>query len=119
VKTDIWALGCTLFKLLFREDLYKSEERLPILNGKVRTPQGADEQLMSVIKIILNVDPVKRPFAFQIVRQIEKIMSPNIEEKIELPNEPIPKQEEQESIDSSSQAKTELLDNSYQQENQS
>ena len=60
---DVWALGCTLFKLIYRDDMYKQDERLPILQGKLRIPPDCDEGFAMIIGQCIQVDPKKRPTA--------------------------------------------------------
>lgn len=63
---DVWALGCTLYKLIYRDDLYKPDERLPILQGKLRLPDDCDELFAEIIKKCIIVDPTKRATAEQL-----------------------------------------------------
>ncbi|EAY08823.1 AGC family protein kinase [Trichomonas vaginalis G3] len=60
---DVWALGCTLYKLVFRQDLYKIEERLPILQGKLNIPPDTDKDFANLLKMCIQVDAKRRPTA--------------------------------------------------------
>jgi serine/threonine protein kinase len=64
--SDVWALGCTLYKLIYRDDLYKPEERLPILQGKLRIRPGCDEAFAGILKDCIQTDVTKRKTAVQI-----------------------------------------------------
>lgn len=60
---DVWALGCTLYKLVFRQDLYKAEERLPILQGKLNIPADCDKDFANLMKMCIQVEAKRRPTA--------------------------------------------------------
>lgn len=64
--SDVWALGCTLYKLIYRDDLYKPEERMPILQGKLKVPSDIDPGFMKILQGCIQVDPTKRITAQQI-----------------------------------------------------
>ncbi|KAH0795448.1 CAMK family protein kinase [Histomonas meleagridis] len=83
---DVWALGCTLYKLIYRVDLYKPEERLPILQGKLRLPKDADESFAMLISQCIQVDPAKRPTAAAIAGTAKMLRGPK--DKIEIPKQP-------------------------------
>lgn len=71
---DVWALGCTLFKMSFGttpfEDSTGTVQRMAILNGNAifprMTPYSAG--LVSLIRACLTVDPSKRPSVFELLR---------------------------------------------------
>ena len=63
---DVWALGCTLYKLITKDDLYKPEDRLAILQGRVTIPPGCDPAFAQTITACLQIDQTKRPTAAQI-----------------------------------------------------
>lgn len=67
---DVWALGCTLFKLITRDDVYKPDDRLAILQARVTIPAGTDTFLEHVIRSCLQVDISKRPTAAQLAASI-------------------------------------------------
>lgn len=60
---DVWALGCTLYKLVTKMDLYKPEDRLPILQGKLNLPPDMDKDFQNLIKMCIQTDPTKRATA--------------------------------------------------------
>ncbi|OHS94498.1 AGC family protein kinase [Tritrichomonas foetus] len=80
---DVWALGCTLYKLIYRDDLYKPDERLPILQGKLRIPQDCDDSFAMIIESCIKVDPTKRPPAEQIAGTAKMLRGPH--DKIAVP----------------------------------
>lgn len=63
---DVWALGCTLFKLITKHDMYKPEDRLAILQGRVTIPPGCDKMFEKTIRSCLQIEQTKRPQASQI-----------------------------------------------------
>ena len=83
--SDVWALGCTLYKLIYRTDLYKPEERLPILQGKLRLPKDADESFAMMISQCIQVDPSKRPTAAAIAGTAKMLR--RSKDKIEIPKQ--------------------------------
>ncbi|EAY22624.1 CAMK family protein kinase [Trichomonas vaginalis G3] len=62
-KYDIWSLGCLLFKLCTYKDAFNASESLGILNARVNYPNDpiVDIAMKTLIKYILNPDPVSRP----------------------------------------------------------
>jgi hypothetical protein len=66
---DVWALGCTLYKLTTRDDLYQPEERLAILQARLRLPPTIDPDLASLIQACIQLDPAKRPSAAELARR--------------------------------------------------
>ena len=60
---DVWALGCTLYKLVTKRDLYKPEDRLPILQGRLNIPPDMDKDFANLLKMCLQTDPKRRPTA--------------------------------------------------------
>ena len=69
---DVWALGCTLYKLITKDDLYKPEDRLAILQGRVTIPPGCDPAFAQTITACLQIDQTKRPTAAQIAASFLK-----------------------------------------------
>ena len=99
---DVWALGCTLYKLIIRDDIYKPEDRLPILQGRVNISNKMDEDLAQLIKQCIQVDPKLRPTSKDLSKKSSILRGSNY--KINIPI----KQNEQ--INS-------LIDNNNNQEN--
>ena len=67
LKSDIWALGCLLYKLCFFT-LPFGESTLAIQNGNFVIPDNSrySKKLHSLIKFMLESDPAKRPDIFQV-----------------------------------------------------
>lgn len=72
MPSDIWTLGCTLYKLIYREDLFKPNDHLSILQGKFTLPSDIDPFFAVLIRECLQVDPKKRPTADQLVARVKK-----------------------------------------------
>ena len=66
-KSDIWALGCLLYKLCFFT-LPFGESSLAIQNGEFTIPDNSrySPGLHALIRYLLEPDPVKRPDIFQV-----------------------------------------------------
>lgn len=62
-QTDIWALGCTLYKLIYRKDLFNPDESLEILQGRVDLPSGINPQFAEIICSCIQITPQSRPTA--------------------------------------------------------
>lgn len=97
---DVWALGCTLYKLIYRDDLYKPEERLPILQGKLRIPPDCDDGFKMIIEQCIQIDPAKRPKASEIAGTAKMMRGPK--DRIEVPK-PLPFQQQPQKNPQSSQ----------------
>lgn len=61
--SDVWALGCTLYKLALRNDIYEPNDRLPILQGRLNFPPNLDKNICNLIRMCIIVDPKKRATA--------------------------------------------------------
>lgn len=64
--SDVWALGCTLYKLIYRNDLFKPDERLPILQCKYQLPSDIDPIFSDLIHKCVQLEVNLRPSAAQI-----------------------------------------------------
>eukprot|EP00054_Salpingoeca_dolichothecata_P015404 m.88748 g.88748 ORF g.88748 m.88748 type:complete len:544 (-) comp21474_c0_seq2:22-1653(-) len=60
-KSDIWALGCVLFKLMFFEDAFQ-ESKLSILSAKYKVPEEHkySDAIMSLLRGMLEPDSDRR-----------------------------------------------------------
>ncbi|OHT02421.1 AGC family protein kinase [Tritrichomonas foetus] len=77
-QADIWALGCTLYKLMFRDDLYKIEDTLAILQARVNLPGDVDSTLSAILRSCLQNNPVSRPTSKQLLERVRSISPSNL-----------------------------------------
>ncbi|XP_023556237.1 cyclin-G-associated kinase isoform X2 [Octodon degus] len=74
-KQDIWALGCILYLLCFRQHPFEDGAKLRIVNGKYSIP--ANDTRYSVfhdlIRAMLKVNPEERLSIVEAVRQLQEI----------------------------------------------
>ncbi|KAM6150539.1 cyclin-G-associated kinase isoform 2-T2 [Erethizon dorsatum] len=74
-KQDIWALGCILYLLCFRQHPFEDGAKLRIVNGKYSIP--ANDTRYSVfhdlIRAMLKVNPEERLSIAEAVRQLQEI----------------------------------------------
>lgn len=72
---DIWALGCVLFVLCFREHPFPDSSKLRILSAKYQIPAD-DEQyevLHDLIQVTLQINPTLRPTIGDVVERLQEI----------------------------------------------
>jgi len=62
-KSDIWALGCLLYKMFYKVTPFEDGSKLAIINAQFTYPSKPEtsSQLKNLIKIILNPNPDTRP----------------------------------------------------------
>ncbi|XP_062509275.1 cyclin-G-associated kinase-like isoform X2 [Corticium candelabrum] len=74
-KADIWALGCLLFMLCFREHPFEDGSKLRILNGKFKFPEQDREYKVfhDVIASMLVLDPRQRPDIHTVIKKVEDV----------------------------------------------
>ena len=74
-KVDVWALGCILFALCFREHPFASESVLQILNADFAIPPGSPytDDMHNVIKAMLTPDPALRPAASRVLKAVQRL----------------------------------------------
>lgn len=80
---DVWALGCTLYKLVTRNEMFKPEDTLAILQGRITIPSGCSPAFAQTIQACCQIDPSKRPTAAQIAASVLKARGPN--ERVTIP----------------------------------
>jgi len=81
-RTDVWALGCTLYAMAymenpFEEDSAQGSVSLAVTGGTIRFPNTKEYsfEFQSIITWILNVDPQSRPFIDDVITRIEGVIS--------------------------------------------
>ena len=75
LKVDVWALGCILFALCFREHPFASESVLQILNASFTIPADSPytPQMHTVIRAMLAPDPAERPAASRVLKVVQRL----------------------------------------------
>ena len=90
-KVDIWALGCVLYTMVFKEQPFMNAQKLEIINGNYNFPKDEQklysEKFLDLIRVMLTPNPNNRPNILQIMEwtnywnETEKIpLSPEVEE---------------------------------------
>ena len=73
-KVDIWALGCILYAILFKQQPFQDAQKLTIIKGDYYIPKEAKnytDKVFDFIRWMLTPDPRQRPSAKDIIRCIE------------------------------------------------
>ena len=75
VKADVWALGCILYALCFRDHPFATDSTLSILNGAFSIPSGSpySENVHDLIRMALVVEPQERASAAQLLARTEAL----------------------------------------------
>eukprot|EP01137_Pigoraptor_chileana_P021483 Opistho-2@85277 len=86
LKADIWALGCLLYKLCFMTTPFE-DRTLQILNCKytVPTTPAYSPALLSLIKFMLEIDPVQRPDIFTVANRAALLRHGNAQHSLTPP----------------------------------
>ncbi|KAM5272079.1 cyclin-G-associated kinase isoform 2-T2 [Ctenodactylus gundi] len=74
-KQDIWALGCILYLLCFRQHPFEDGAKLRIVNGKYSIPAHDTQYTVfhDLIRAMLKVNPEERLSVTEVVRQLQEI----------------------------------------------
>ncbi|XP_057686957.1 cyclin-G-associated kinase [Corythoichthys intestinalis] len=74
-KQDIWALGCILYLLCFKQHPFEEGAKLQIVNGKYSMPQNDSKYTVyhELIRSMLKVNPVERLSITELVNQLQEI----------------------------------------------
>ncbi|XP_063086123.1 cyclin-G-associated kinase isoform X8 [Cavia porcellus] len=74
-KQDIWALGCILYLLCFRQHPFEDGAKLRIVNGKYSIPANDTQYCVfhDLIRAMLKVNPEERLSIAEAVRQLQEI----------------------------------------------
>jgi serine/threonine protein kinase len=75
-KSDIWALGVFLYKLMYYTTPFERQGELAILHGYFEFPHAPQypSLLKNLVIIMLQVSPVARPNTFQVITEICRLM---------------------------------------------
>eukprot|EP01114_Cavostelium_apophysatum_P022096 TRINITY_DN7885_c0_g1_i1.p1 TRINITY_DN7885_c0_g1~~TRINITY_DN7885_c0_g1_i1.p1 ORF type:complete len:327 (+),score=66.95 TRINITY_DN7885_c0_g1_i1:149-1129(+) len=83
-RTDVWALGCTLYAMAFNVSPFEEAATggsvmLAVTSGQIDIPNGAEKRLskgfLNLLTNMLNLDPKKRPFIDDAITQVNDLMS--------------------------------------------
>ncbi|XP_028269950.1 cyclin-G-associated kinase isoform X3 [Parambassis ranga] len=74
-KQDIWALGCILYLLCFKQHPFEDGAKLQIVNGKYSIPQNDTKYTVyhNLIRSMLKVNPEERLSITELVNQLQEI----------------------------------------------
>ncbi|KAI1901140.1 hypothetical protein AGOR_G00057130 [Albula goreensis] len=74
-KQDIWALGCILFLLCFKQHPFEEGAKLQIVNGKYAIPQNDNKYTVfhNLIRSMLKINPEERLSITELVNQLQEI----------------------------------------------
>uniref|UniRef100_A0A8C9YLZ7 Cyclin-G-associated kinase n=1 Tax=Sander lucioperca TaxID=283035 RepID=A0A8C9YLZ7_SANLU len=74
-KQDIWALGCILYLLCFKQHPFEEGAKLQIVNGKYSIPQNDVKYTVyhNLIRSMLKVNPEERLSITELVNQLQEI----------------------------------------------
>ena len=73
-KVDIWALGCILYAILFKQQPFQDAQKLTIIKGDYYIPNEArdySEKIFDFIRLMLTPDPRIRPSAKDVINYID------------------------------------------------
>ncbi|XP_069034315.1 cyclin-G-associated kinase isoform X1 [Embiotoca jacksoni] len=74
-KQDLWALGCILYLLCFKQHPFEEGAKLQIVNGKYSIPQNDVKYTVyhDLIRSMLKVNPEERLSITELVNQLQEI----------------------------------------------
>ncbi|XP_036454144.1 cyclin-G-associated kinase isoform X3 [Colossoma macropomum] len=74
-KQDIWALGCILYLLCFKQHPFEEGAKLQIVNGKYSIPQNDTRYTVfhELIRSMLKINPEERLSITELVNQLQEI----------------------------------------------
>uniref|UniRef100_A0A674CYB6 Cyclin-G-associated kinase n=1 Tax=Salmo trutta TaxID=8032 RepID=A0A674CYB6_SALTR len=74
-KQDIWALGCILYLLCFKQHPFEEGAKLQIVNGKYAIPQNDIKYTVyhELIRSMLKINPEERLSITELVNQLQEI----------------------------------------------
>ncbi|XP_046904516.1 cyclin-G-associated kinase isoform X2 [Hypomesus transpacificus] len=74
-KQDIWALGCILYLLCFKQHPFEEGAKLQIVNGKYAIPQNDTKYTVyhDLIRSMLKINPEERLGITELVNQLQEV----------------------------------------------
>ncbi|XP_051535546.1 cyclin-G-associated kinase-like isoform X1 [Myxocyprinus asiaticus] len=74
-KQDIWALGCILYLLCFKQHPFEEGAKLQIVNGKYNIPQNDTKYTVfhQLIRSMLKINPEERLSINELVNQLQEV----------------------------------------------
>ncbi|KAI7813078.1 cyclin-G-associated kinase [Triplophysa rosa] len=74
-KQDIWALGCILYLLCFKQHPFEEGAKLQIVNGKYNIPQNDTKYTVfqQLVRSMLKINPEERLSINELVNQLQEI----------------------------------------------
>ncbi|ALC45301.1 CG1227 [Drosophila busckii] len=81
-RTDIWSLGCVLYAMCFFnspfDPIYERGDSvaLAVLSGNANIPEDSiyTEDMHELIKYMLRIDPMERPFIYSVIEQTHDLI---------------------------------------------
>ncbi|XP_067615280.1 serine/threonine-protein kinase 16 [Eurosta solidaginis] len=81
-RTDIWSLGCVLYAMCFFhcpfDSVYEKGDSvaLAVLSGNINIPDSSiySEDMHDLIKYMLRMDPMERPFIFSVIEKAQDLI---------------------------------------------
>jgi serine/threonine kinase 16 len=73
-KSDVWSLGCLLFKMCFLQNAFE-ENKLAAINGNYTIPASSpySERVHNLFKYIFVLDPDARPSVFDLLSRLSQL----------------------------------------------
>ena len=85
-KTDIWALGCILYTLMFLKQPFLNASKLAILGAKYTIPprHRYSPELVDLLKRMLTPDPEKRASAVELFKTIKAKVGKRVPRRVQM-----------------------------------
>jgi hypothetical protein len=73
--SDVWALGCVLYKLCYYRTPYDDGSKMAICNADLKLPAGRSPNVVfhDLLRATLHKDPAQRPTATQLLAQVQAL----------------------------------------------
>ena len=85
-KTDIWALGCILYTLMFLKQPFLNASKLAILGAKYTIPprHRYSAELVDLLKRMLTPEPEKRASAVELFKIIKAKVGKRVPRRVQM-----------------------------------